>query len=344
MNLKQFSKTLGLSQTTVSRALNGYPEVSAATRARVEQAAQKHGYTPNFSARNLATGQARAIGHVIPVSSQYEVVNPVFADLIAGASTVYSANGYELSLSIVENANEAQVYRDLKARGSVAGVIVHAPEMDDNRVALLDSIQLPFAVHGRVSTHTKPYCWVDMNNRTAFQRATELLLDLGHRRIGLINGIETKDFAYRRREGYSDALAARGLPLDPALMRSGEMTEEAGYTGVIEMLAQKNPPTAFLISSMVSAFGARRGIEDSGLVMGQDISIVSHDDELAYLQNSGETPIFTSTRSSVREAGRLLAESLIAAIKHPNDPPPQVLLKADLRLGRSTGAAPSAKP
>ena len=90
MNLKQLSDHLGLSQTTVSRALNGYPEVSDATRARVEAAAKAHNYRPNTRAKSLATGQAMAIGHVIPISSKHEMVNPVFADFLAGAGGLRS--------------------------------------------------------------------------------------------------------------------------------------------------------------------------------------------------------------------------------------------------------------
>lgn len=342
MNLKQLSQSLGLSQTTVSRALNGYPEVSAATRARVETAARVHNYTPNMKAKSLATGQALAIGHVIPMSTQYEMVNPVFADFISGVSMTYAKHGYEMILSIVENGAETQAYRKLKARASVDGVILHSPQMVDSRIGLLNELALPFAVHGRVSSHTAPYCWLDVNNRSAFLRATGFLLDLGHRRIALINGIESKDFAFRRRKGYEDALTARDVPIDPALMRSDEMTEGAGYRAVIDMLAMHNPPTAFLTSSMISAIGVRRGIEDSGLVMGRDISVVTYDDELSYLQNGGEIPIFTSTRSSVREAGRRLAEHLIFHINNPHEHPPQELLEADLRVGRSTGPAPQA--
>ena len=341
MNLKQLAKKLHLSQTTVSRALNDYPEVSEATRARVKAGAEKHGYSPNISARNLAMGQAMAIGHVIPLSTQYEMMNPIFSDLISAASSVYAEHGYELVLSIVDNAEEEEVYRKLKARRSVAGVVLHAPEMADNRVEFLSAIKLPFAVHGRVSAHNAPYCWVDVNNRSAFRRATELLLDLGHRRIGLINGVESKDFAFRRRQGFEDALTARGVDIDTALMRSGMLTEEEGYIAVAEMLRLPKRPTAFVVSSMVSAFGAKRGIEDAGLVMGRDVSVVTHDDALSYLKNSGESPIFTSTLSSVREAGRLLAENLIHHINNPAEPMRQELLKADLRLGRSTGPAPA---
>ena len=85
MNLKMLAAHLGLSQTTVSRALNGYPEVSEATRQRVVEAAQRLNYAPNQRAKGLATGRAMAIGHVIPVSKQHEMMNPVFGDFVAGA-------------------------------------------------------------------------------------------------------------------------------------------------------------------------------------------------------------------------------------------------------------------
>jgi LacI family transcriptional regulator len=209
--------------------------------------------------------------------------------------------------------------------------------MHDPRIPFLTEIGLPFAVHGRASGIDIPYCWLDVNNRSAFRRATEFLLDLGHRRIALVNGLEFMDFAHRRRGGYEDALCARGLPLDPGLMRSDEMTEVYGYRSAVQMLQQPDPPSAFLVASMITALGVRRAVEEAGLAMGRDISIVTHDDVLSYLQNGGEVPIFTATRSSVREAGRRLAQMLIDRIGSPDAPPATQLLEAELMVGRSTG-------
>ena len=104
MNLKDLSELLGVSQTTVSRALNGYPEVSEKTRARVLEAAEKHGYRPDSRARSLATGRAMAVGLVIPVSSRHERVNPIFADFVAGAGDILSAQGYDIMLSLAAAA------------------------------------------------------------------------------------------------------------------------------------------------------------------------------------------------------------------------------------------------
>ncbi len=340
MNLKELSQNLGLSQTTVSRALNGYPEVSARTRQRVEQAAKKFNYRPSTRAKGLATGQALAIGHVIPLSTKHEMVNPIFGDFIAGAGETYAREGYEMMLSIVDDKDQEQIYRNLKSRQSVDGVVVHAPRMNDTRIPLLQALGLPFAVHGRASGCDLAYTWLDVNNRSAFARATDYLCDLGHRRIALINGLEVMDFAHRRRMGYAASLAARDIALDPALMRSDEMTEGFGYQSAREMLGSSAPPTAIVCSSMISTLGVRRAIEEMGLKMGRDVSVVTHDDALSYLQNGGDKPIFTATRSSVRHAGRRLAKMLLHAIAHPGQPPQSELMEAELMIGRSTGPAP----
>ena len=339
MNLKKLSETLGLSQTTVSRALNGYPEVSEKTRRRVAEAARQHNYRPNTRAKSLATGRAMAVGHVIPISTKHEIVNPVFADFIAGAGETYSKAGYDMVLSVVPDADEASAYAEMKAKGNVDGVIVHGPRLDDRRIPLLHEIGLPFVVHGRATGASLPYSWLDVNNRHAFERATGLLLDLGHRRIALLNGLETMDFAIRRRAGFAAALKARGLDPDPALMRSAEMTETYGHAAARDLLCARPAPTAFLTSSLLVALGVRRAVEEAGLKLGRDVSVVTHDDELSYFSNGGEVPVFTATRSSVREAGRLAARMLLDRIADPSIGPQERLLEAALVIGPSTGPA-----
>ncbi|BBU56736.1 LacI family transcriptional regulator [Mameliella alba] len=339
MNLKQLAEHLDLSQTTVSRALNGYPEVSEKTREKVLRAARELNYSPNARAKGLATGRAHAIGHVLPISDQHEMVNPIFGDFIAGAGQTYSKAGYEVVISLVDDKDEEQAYRSIRSRGNVDGIIVHGPRMTDGRIALLTELGLPFVVHGRASQVSLPYSWLDTNNGRAFQRAAEFLLDLGHRRIALINGLEFMDFAHRRRVAYEAALADRGIALDPALMRSEEMTEVYGYRSAAEMLALDTPPTGFLVSSMITAIGVRRAIHEAGLEMGRDVSVITHDDDLGYLRNGHDVPIFTATRSSVRLAGMRAAEMLLELIRNPAHAPLTQLMEAELIIGSSTGPA-----
>ena len=106
------------------------------------------------------------------------------------------------------------------------------------------------------------------------------------------------------------------------------------------MLALPNPPTAFLAASMISGMGVRRAIEGVGLVLGRDVSLIVFDDDLSYMKNGEKTPIFTAMRSSVREAGKLVAELLLDRIANPDQPPAEELLEAELVEGTSTGPAP----
>ncbi len=340
MNLKELSELLGLSQTTVSRALNGYPEVSEATRQRVAKAATEHNYKPNNRARGLATGRAMAIGHVIPQTNTHEMVNPIFGDFIGGAGETYSANNYDMLLSLVPDTEEAQAYRQMAARASVDGLILHGPKTNDDRIALVHSLGLPFVVHGRASGIDQPYHWVDVNNRRAFERATEFLIQLGHRNIALLNGIETMDFAQRRRAGFESAMKNAGVAIRPDLMFSREMTELYGYKIATQLLDAPVPPTAFMVASLVSGMGVRRALEDRGMKMGRDVSIVIHDDDLSYMPNGDTVPMFTATKSSVREAGRLAAKMLLDVIADPTLEPQELMLEAQLVVGQSTGPAP----
>lgn len=343
MNLKDLALQLGLSPTTVSRALNGFPEVSETTRRKVAEAARQVNYRPNARAKGLATGRAHAIGHVIPISARHEIVNPIFGDFIAGAGEVYSRLGYDMILTIVPDDDQDRAYREIRSKGNVDGVIVHGPAEEDRRIPLLIELGLPFVVHGRATGSRLPYSWCDVNNARAFRRATDFLLDLGHRRIALVNGLEFMDFAIRRRRGFVEALAERGMAADPELMVQGEMTEHQGHAAARAMLRLDRPPTAFLTSSLLSAMGVRRAVEEAGLVMGRDVSIVTHDDDLGYLKNGEGEPIFTATRSSVREAGRRAATMLIDLIHEPSAKPTSALLDAVLVVGNSTGPAPQPK-
>ncbi|SNT13462.1 LacI family DNA-binding transcriptional regulator [Tropicimonas sediminicola] len=341
MNLKDLAATLGLSQTTVSRALNGYPEVSEATRKRVHEAAREHGYRPDSRARSLATGRAMAVGLVLTTSARQEIVNPVFADFVASAAETLAARGYDIVMSLVTEAEQTAVYRSLLRKGRVDGLIMQAPLTGDARIGILHKIGLPFVVHGRVSDHDEAYSWMDMDNRHAFHTATDHLLDLGHRDIALINGIEDMDFAHRRREGFIDALAARNLRPRSDLMASAAMTESYGHDTAQRLLAQPQPPTAFLASSMLVGMGVHRAIREAGLQMGQDVSVVVHDDGLSYLPNgTPEQPLFTATHSPVRQAGHLCAEMLLRLIADPSEGPIHTKLQASFLAGPSTGPAP----
>ncbi len=336
--LKDVATELGLSQTTVSRALNGFPEVSEATRLRVQETAERLNYRPSARARSLATGRTMTIAHVLTFSKHHEMMNPVYGDFIAGASETYQEHGYHIHLAVIADSNQEQTFRNLAAERSVDGVLLQAPLSQDKRIPLLQEVGLPFVVHGRASIgRDESYSWVDVNNRRAFETAAKHLLDLGHERIALVNGLESMDFARRRKEGLLAALAARNIATKPEYFASDEMTESAGFGAARRMLDLAEPPTAFLASSFIAAMGIRRAVAEKGLTLGRDVSLITHDDDLSYLKNGEDRPIFTAVRSSVREAGRIAARMLLDQIDCTAPAPVARLLEAEFIEGASTG-------
>ena len=340
MNLRELSARLNLSQTTVSRALNGYPEVNAETRRRVREAAEKYNYVPNMRARTLATGRSMSIGHVIPLSRQDEIVNIVFADFLAGAGAVYGQNGYQLALSIVQDDDELSAYKRITERGAVDGVIVQSPTKDDARITYLSGLGMPFVVHGRSTDAKVPYAWLDVNNGRAIETATEHLIDLGHRRLALLNGIPEMDFAIRRKSGFLSALQKAGITPNPDMIYSGAMSEPLGHAAAMEFLSGDNAPTGIVTSSIVLALGVKRAADQLGLQLGKDLSVVCFDDDISYLPNPGPVPLFTAVKSSVRAAGARCAELMLERIAEPNAPLASELWEAELIIGSSSGPAP----
>ena len=338
MNLKELSEKLGLSQTTVSRALNGYPEVSEDTRRRVEAFAREMNYRPNPNARRLATGKSGMIGHVVPLSG-HDMINPHFSDFIAGAGEVYNSRGYDMLISVVNADSEISMYENLRRNRRVDGVIVHGPRFEDERIALLRKLKLPFVVHGRTSDPEDSYSWVDVNNRRAFHTAARYLIENGHRRIALINGWEYMTFATKRRLGLEAALRESGIEPDPAIMVSNEMIEPVGHDSMQGFLALPNRPTAVLCASVLNAMGAMRAMHEAGLVPGRDVSLIAFDDCLSFLPSAGESPPMTVMQSSIRLAGKHCANMLIDLIENRAEPR-HLLLEAEFIVGASTGPAP----
>lgn len=343
VNLKQLSQLLGLSQTTISRALNGYPEVNEDTRQRVIKAAAETGYRPNRAAQRLATGKAGSIGIVMPVSPGH-TSDVHFAEFQLGLSEEALRHDYHFVLMPTHPRDEEQAIRWLVASGSVDGYYLGYMREKDPRVAMAKSLQMPFIVHGRSWGLETDFPSLDVDNEHAFYDAARLLLDLGHTRFGLLNGPEDLDFAIRRKMGVVKALRERGLDLDVACTRHTPMTDEFGVRGMAELLALPEPPTAVLCASTVLALGAVRALIMAGLTLGQDVSVIAHDDVLPLLRPENFTIPLTTTRSSLRAAGIRIAQRLISSIENTTPKPPaQELWKADLVVRASTGPAPKAR-
>jgi len=340
VNLKELAKFLNLSQTTVSRALNGYPEVNERTRQRVLQAVQATGYRPNRAAQRLATGKAGSIGVVMPTAPGRDT-DLHFSEFLSGLGEVCVSEDMQLLVHPSRPEDEEATFRKLAASGSVDAIFLAYIRQHDTRIDLLKSLRLPFVVHGRKLQETHDYPLLDIDNRGAFRDAAHLLIQLGHRRIALLNAPDYLTFAIARHQGLADALGADGLSLDPADCQHFAMTEENGYRGMSRLLDSASPPTAVLCSSMLLALGAVRAIAQRGLKVGDDISLIAHDDVFPYLKPENFTTPLTTTRSSIRAAGARIGQRLIDAVVNSRPDEQQEVWPVELIVRASTGPAPA---
>jgi LacI family transcriptional regulator len=307
MRLKELAKHLGLSPTTVSRALNGYPEVSEATRERVTEAAVRLGYRPNASATRLATGRVGAIGVALPLERSLHF-GPHVSEFLSGIGERLAQDEIDILVAPIDGDDEVPVHRRLAASKRVDAVVLSAPTPSDPRVRVLHDIGMPFILHGRAEEVTIPHAWLDIDNEGAFRRATSHLLDLGHRSIAMVNGPAEQTFALHRERGYREALKERGITPDPRLIAGGRFTDEIGFRHAQRFLDQNPRPTAILAGSMMTALGVFRAIRAAGLELGKDVSMIAHDDVFPFLNADNMVPSMSTTRSSMRAAGFRIGE------------------------------------
>lgn len=338
MTIGELAELLGLSKTTVSRALADYHDVSAATRERVREAAARFGYEPNVLAQTLRSGRARAIGTVLP-SSCGGLSSPFFLDLLLSASAELAGRGLSLVLaSAPEGEAEMQSLRQMVDGKRVDGAIIGQTRRRDPRVAFLQGRGFPFVCHGRTETATS-YAFVDLDGEHAFRVATQRLIDLGHRRIAYI-GTSSSVFSYaaHRRQGYLTALQSAGLGVDPGFLVEGEGGEDFGRSAARDLLARADPPSALLGVTDLEAVGALQAIAAAGLQAGRDVSVIGHDD--LPLTRYTDPPL-TTIGQSYATIGIRLVEILTELLAGGEPRALQEVWTPELVIRASDGPAPA---
>jgi len=210
--------------------------------------------------------------------------------------------------------DEETTYRRIVANKQVDALYLSAPRHADSRIALVQGLGIPYIVHGRSEGLDFDYPFLDIDNEAAFHDATRLMVQLGHKRVALLNGEETQTFAICRERGVRRALDTSGLVLPPAMLRSVAMTEENGYRAARSLLMQSEAPTAILCSRLIMALGVVRAARDLGRSIPRDLSLIAHDDVFPWLKPENFSVPLTTTRSSIRAAGQRIAERLAARI------------------------------
>ncbi len=272
MNLKSLAQTLGISKTTVSRALNGYPEVNAHTRERVLAAAKEAGYEANPMARSLAVGRTNVFGIIYPLMPN-DLGDPMFLSVVGGMSAALEKNKMNLIIAPVSTQNELPSYEQMTRGHRVDGLVVGRTLVHDERIAYLVKKGFPFVAHGRTELK-QPYAWFDYDNEAGMRLACEHLFAHGHQRIAMVSAPLELNFASQRRNGFIACMKTAGLEIDPRYLADNRMDRRTGYQAMQELLACSPRPTAVIIDNHLSGVGAVRALLDAGIEIGKDMSVI----------------------------------------------------------------------
>jgi LacI family transcriptional regulator len=307
VTIKDLAAELGLSITTISRALNGYSDVGEKTRKRVAEAAQQMGYRPNRNAQRLVTQKTHNIAWV-QSDNDRKFVDPHFVEVMAGVLRGARAGNYDIVMSGDTPDRELSIYDRYVNDNSVDGFIIDLPREGDPRISYLLDMERPFVVHGR-EARSAEYGWVDIDNYANFYNLTRLMIANGHRRIAFINGDEHFTYALYRRQGVIDALLDAGLsPADVTILNSLHPMGEAGFKLTAQALGDPDV-TAILYSSTLMAVEGHAAVVRAG--GGRRLDIATMDDELHYIDLSPFADQFSFVRSSLRDAGHALMAELL---------------------------------
>ncbi len=333
------------SASTVSNLLNGRAErMRPETRDRIEAAMRQLGYQPNELARRLKTGQTPILGLLAP-----SVANPFWGAFAQYAEEAARQRGYQVVLGNTgrDPDVEERYARSLWAHGVRGVVFGSSPLTLDHLTRLVTRGLRLVTFDRRVETNESAGSAaeidsVSVDNIAAARLATEHLTGLGHRRIGFLSGPLRTSSRLHRFEGYCAALAAAGLPFDPALIWEGEMAPgygdvegaELGRRGVGSLLQVADPPTAIFTINDMYALGAYAGARDAGLTIPDDLSIVGFDDILFAPLAS---PPLTTIRHPLRDMLDLAVPLLIRRVEGQADGPAEHLtIEAELIVRGST--------
>ena len=331
--IRDLAKILNLSITTVSRALDGYSDVSEKTRERVMRAAQEMGYSPSSAARQLRRRRSDAIGYILPTSSP-RFSDPFYATFLAGLCDEAAAHQIDLivSSSPPDSNLEKAMYKRWFQSLRVDGMVLNRIRLQDWRINYLSENKVPFVTLGRLPSN-QGYPFILVNERGGFERLVTHLVQKGHKRLAYIGASPNLMIQVERFAGYKMGLELSGLSYDGKLVLRGNLTEEGGYSAAQKLLALPDPPTAILGCNDSTAIGILKAAQELGLQVGKDLAVTGYDgiQETAYTN-----PPLTTLRQPTYEIARRLAGMLISLTNGNDLIEPQVVIEPDLILRESS--------
>lgn len=310
ITMTEMAELAGVSESTISRALNDSPLVSEATKARVRELSLKHGYAVNATASNLRRQSSGALGLVIPVGQvdHNSVTDPFFLEMIGAVTQSATDNGYDLIVSLPSETGSIS-RRRLLSTGRADGLIVIGQAGRHDRLNELHDMGLNFAVWGG-QLEGQRYTTVGSDNRLGGELAAAHLIALGRTRLLFLGDRDLPEVALRH-NGYLRAHQRAGLLPDPALCQPVPFAGETAFNCVAGLVAEGVAFDGICAASDMIALSAIRALGAAGLAVPQHVAVVGYDD----LQISAQvTPRITTIRQDIAAGGRRLVDHVLKRI------------------------------
>lgn len=341
VTIRHVAAEAGVAVKTVSRVVNGEPNVTQELRNRVSQAVERLGYVPSMAARRMGGSRSYLL---VALNDRNNTINnwrsgrgnDWIDQMLHGAMLACEAHGYRMMFELVDGTSD-DLHRKVVGILSALqpdGLILTPPHSQDEvLVQMLVHRKVPVVRLG-VPAHGLGL-GVYMDDRAAGAAATRHLTALGHVRIGFIAGSERFAASEARRHGYTDALAEAGITVDPSLQAPGDFTFESGIEAATRLFSLDARPTALVASNDEMALAALHCAGRFGLSVPADLSIVSFDDTPGVRLS---VPALTSIRQPISEMAAQAAELLIGVSRTGSDEPADHLLPFRLIVRGSTTA------
>lgn len=307
--IKDLAKAAGVSITTVSRALNGYSDVSEKTRSRIKKLAAELSYRPNAQAQSLVLKKTNTIGVIISEIKRSNVKDAFAFEVLCGINDRASEMNYDILLfSTNPNKQLKKTYSDLCRERNVDGAILQGLRTSDPYLKEVVNqphfpcVLIDIPVAGDWVGH------VTTDNVNGAREAVRHLITLGHTRIAMINGHDEASVSRERLSGYMLALQEAGISYDAELVADGRFSEEGGMEAIMDIVERRPEVTAVFCASDLMALGAMRAMERLGRSVPESMSIVGFDDiSIA----SYCSPNLTTVRQEKYQLGYQAAQLLI---------------------------------
>lgn len=310
-SIRDVAREAGVSITTVSRALNGYNDVNAATKEKIKSVVKKLNYAPNSNARSLG-GKATKVLALLVSDLQEKDDSGFVYGMISGLYDVSLRNDYEFILLTTNSAKQSKMnYLQLCRLKNIEGVMISGIKTKDPYYSELAKSEIPCVVVD-VDVEGDNVASLSVDNIEASYEAVKYLIEKGHKNIAMINGRFSAAVSAERLKGYTKALQEIGQNINLDYIKYCDFMEEMAYNQTLELI-KKNPEiTAFFCASDVMAIGVINAIKSLNKSVPEDFSVVGFDDiPIANYINGGLTTI----RQEAFIKGKKGGESLIAMIK-----------------------------